>query len=297
MKNFILLFTSTFLIITCINPPRSNEFDPQNPDKAEFKGRTYNNDNTPLSGAVIYLMRDNEIIKIDTSDASGEFEFIHVDPGIYKVLADAEYFSAQEFYPESLSAGTHLNDFNIYFSTFDFEDDTIGDSTPYGFNPVGGIWAIENDSLDPEKHSVNKIYNGGADSVSSSAIAIYEKKPADYLFETNFKVFSSSDDWSAGIVIEYQNPQNYYLLRVLPDSINLYKIINGNLDSLRVKYLHFSKGIWYRIGVQCQDNYRIYYLNNEYLYAVLDKTLNNGFLGLYVKNGSVHFDDVTIQFK
>ena len=100
----------------------------------------------------------------------------------------------------------------------------------------------------------------------------------------------------------YQDSQNYYLLRAVSDSINLYKVVDGIIDSLRIKCVHFSNNNWYRVEVQCSNSYYVLRLNNEYLYAALDKTLIKGSVGLYVasKNSeeiSVSFDDVTIQFK
>ena len=301
-----ILLSITFFCLTvidCINPPHSNKFDPKNPDKAILEGRVYMYNNTPLPDATISLILDGVEIEVSTSDSMGNFKFIHINPGIYEIQANAEHFTSVEFYPESLPAGTYIENFEIYFHTFDFEDETPGDSSPYGFRPVSGTWLIKKDSLAPDKHSAGYVYCGKANSGSPQAISINEGETDNFMFETNFKVAGSSDpDWSAGIIFVYQNSQNYYLLRIVSDSINLYKVIDGAIEPLRLKYVHFSNDNWYRVEIQCSNSYYVLRLNGEYLFAILDKTFIKGSVGLYVasKNSgdiSVSFDDITIQFK
>ena len=146
MKILLFIIFFNLIVIDCVNPPRSNKFDPANSNKASLEGHTYMYDNSPLSSVIVSLILDSIETEVDISDSAGNFEFEHINPGIYEVRAEAKYFASIVFYPESLSAGAQFNDFNIYFYTFDFEDDTPGDPSPYGFRPVSGSWLISKDS-------------------------------------------------------------------------------------------------------------------------------------------------------
>jgi hypothetical protein len=303
-KMSVLTSIFFFLLITCLNAPHSNKYDPENPHKARVEGYIHEPDNLVLEGAVISLLLNNKVVQTDTSDQEGWYKLDKIDPGVYKIMAEAQYYAALEFYPESLWAGTYIP-FSLSFSTFNFEGDPPGTATPYGFEVLKGNWQIVEDSQQPNQHSIPNVYHGNDDDTNGYALVLFRSALKDCSFGAKIKVLSSSGaNWKTGIVFRYQNADNYYLFDVKTDSIAVRKIKNGIEETVNSAPGNFPKDIWYTLAVECDSIFIRTYLNRAMLfYLVADSFFQDGDTGLWVLNqesgttASAYFDDVTIRLK
>jgi len=285
---------------SCLNAPRNNKYDPENPDKVRLKGYTYEANGLILEGAIIRLLFDDEIIDTDTSDLEGSFEFDKIDPGIYKITAEAHHYSSLEIYPESLWAGMYIDNYDVFFSTLNFEEDREGTSLPYGFDTICGNWRVEKDTELPELHSTPNVYNG-SNNPNEWAITQYHEPMTNFSLQVKVKVLNISQvDWRTGFVFRYQNENNHYRLYISSDTIAMAKVENSGEELLRISNHDFFTDTWYSLRVECDGNFMLIYLNDEPLFVIIDNAFADGCIGLYCGNQSgmvtsVNFDDVEIK--
>jgi Domain of Unknown Function (DUF1080) len=121
-----------------------------------------------------------------------------------------------------------------------------------------------------------------------------------------FKAISGSDDQAAGIVVRYQDANNYYVVRAnaLEDNVVFYIVKNGSRIDLPIKgqgrtygaKAPVTKGGWNTLGLSAEGNTFKISLNGKQLYEVEDKQIpKSGKIGLWTKADSVmQFDDLVI---
>lgn len=303
-KLFLFLLIISFVILACLEPEHDNPYDPQNPDKAYLRGITYKHNLTAFPGALIKLIRNDEIIKEVESDNNGWYEIDEIDPGIYAILAEAGYYTPVQIFPESLPADSY-DTLDILFSEifFDFENESAGIIEPHGFNVIWGNWIVISDPAQPGAHSVPNVYNGTTLMSSELAIALFNEPVKDFWFEIKLKILDSSDeDWETGVVLRYQDEHNFYLLLIAADKIALFKIINNNWHLLAENTsINFSKDNWYSLGADFRGGHINVSLNQSSVFDVQDDSFLDGAIGLWLRNlelpniTSVNFDDIAIR--
>jgi len=299
MKRFIPLVLIAAMI-ACWNAPRDNRYDPRNPDKAQITGQALECDNAAVSGAIIELLQNGVVLKTDTCNASGGFEIDNIDPGIYKILANARYFNPIEVYPESLWANTERA-YSITFHTYHFEDDPDGTASPYGFEPENGTWRVTDEFSNPHAHSTPHVYRGDQKDTTGFALTLCEKNLKNLFIKANMIVNdSSSAEWKAGVIFRYRNAYNYYLMQVTHDTVSFIRVLNDTLYLRKMRPLYFPVGTWSTISLRCKEDSTFCYINDIYQFGVLDSSFVDGRFGFMLTNGnpdsltSVNFDDVMI---
>jgi Domain of Unknown Function (DUF1080) len=122
-----------------------------------------------------------------------------------------------------------------------------------------------------------------------------------------FKAISGSEDQAAGLVVRFQDPNNYYVVRAnaLEDNVVFYIVKNGQRIDLPVKgkgrtygaTAPVTKKSWNTLGLTAQGNTFVISLNGKQLYEVEDKQIDKaGKVGLWTKADSViEFDDFVIE--
>lgn len=302
-----LLLSLLILIVwstSCLKAPRSNKYDPQNPDKAILQGYVYEPDAVVIHDAIVRLLYDGEVIQTDTTDYEGSFEFSEIDPGVYKITADASYYNTMERYPESLWAGVYDPDFDLYLSTYGFEDDPLSSSSPYAFVNVRGNWYINEDNQDPEQHTIPNVFSCNNEDTTVCALSLHRAEASDFWFETKFKIHGSSGpNWVAGIVFRYQDVQNFYCLNISADTISFRRVRNGSEVIIRNAPYNFTTDTWFTLGVKTSSTSMKIFVEDDSipLFIVIDPSFLEGKLGLSVPCQyagtitSVNFDDVTIR--
>ncbi len=122
----------------------------------------------------------------------------------------------------------------------------------------------------------------------------------DYAYSASVK----AEHGMMGLIIRYQDPENYLLLRVatvngrpagLP-SLQLLRVANGEMHELGRANPTILPSQWYRLRVEAVDNDIWAYLDDELMVHAVDSTFAMGRIGLYAeKTDGAFFDDVRVR--
>ena len=302
-KLFLFLSIISLVVLACLEPERDNPYDPNNPDIVYLGGTIYGFDGSPIQGAVVKLMIDDEIIEEVESDNDGWYEILDIEPDTYKLKAEAGYYTPLEIYPLVLTSGFYNDSFDLYFEEifFDFENEIVGTVEPHGFEVALGNWEITEDPGQPDEHSVPNVYSGFTD--IDVAVAGLTEPVKDFWIDTKFKVLDISGSvWEAGIILRGQDEYNYYVVSLSRyyNEIALYKIVDGDFYYIDYASMTFSPNIWYKLSADFHGSDIEIYLNEELIFETVDTTFPQGLIGLLVctyaqgEMVSVNFDDIGI---
>ena len=303
----IILCLSLLIIAGCLEPPRDNPYDPNNPDKGYLAGTAYDHAGGFLESAAVRLIIGDENKYSTQTDFQGNYEFSEVDPGLYTIVAAAHYYDTLYFENVEIKSYTHNDSFDLYFNNlyFNFESEQVGTAEPYGFRHIIGTWQIQEDYGEPAQHSTPMVY-GATNSVSSTAysLVVLQDTLDDFSIGVNVKILGSSGwSWRSGLILRYQDANNYYLLQFTTGALSLVKVRDGSpLPIAVIDTLTFSADTWYNIAASLIGNRIIVYLNNEELFDINDTTspLLAGVSGLWLKSDDpttdarANFDDVRL---
>lgn len=294
-------------MLSCLNPGRDNPYDSNNPNKADLGGTVYGINYHTIEGAAIKLIQDSNIVGETQSDGNGWYEFSGVDPGFYKLVAEADLYTPLE-YDMDLLAGTKDDSFDLYFQEifFDFEDEPLGPNPPRGFIIRSGQWDIIQDNTNPGLHSAPNVFRGiNTHGAEPFAQVVFKEPIKDFWMDAMFKydLTASVGLGAAGFVLRGQDEHNFYLLLLDVDALALWVIMSDTfhhqplaLDTTVV----FLPDTWYCLAADFHDNELYVYVNENEVFQVQDNTFQQGFIGLWIKSWqpgghfAVHFDDVGI---
>lgn len=305
-KLFLFLLIASFIILACLEPERDNPYDPKNPNNAYLGGIIYGFDDLPIQDAIVKLVRDTTIIREVSSDNNGWYEFDRVEPNVYRLVAEAGYYTPIHIHPVDITTGSYNDSFDLYFQEiyFDFDDEAVGIHEPRGFTIISGIWQVRQDPLQPGEHSIPNVYNGVmiTPSMNDFVIAAFRDPVKDFWLDVKIKILDTfTGNRETGVVLRYQDEYNFYLLVLRPDEMTLYKIQGGNVYELATNEdINFSPDVWYFISADLHDDDIQIFLNQNPVLQSSDNAFLQGVIGLYVKTGdepdtaSVYFDDIGI---
>ncbi|MBS3999688.1 MAG: hypothetical protein KGZ71_04320 [Desulfobulbaceae bacterium] len=115
MKNFLLLLILTTLIVSCDSSSDSNNNESQ---FGRINGKVITKDLSPIEGAEIYTIPPTEVL---VSKSNGEFIFVQVPIGLYRVYAKKEGYSPK--YVNISILGNKTSEATIILDNFDVEND------------------------------------------------------------------------------------------------------------------------------------------------------------------------------
>lgn len=305
MLRFPLIALTVFVLplISCLDAPHDNIYDPENPNKAYFSLNVYELGSFPFKGAVVNLMQENEIIKSDTTDDEGFAFFEEIDPGVYYMNTTVNHYKAAVQGPESLWAGAYLEYNRMELLTLHFEDDLLGIPSPYRFITHSGDWAVTEYAQEPQEHSTPHVYQGNDSSLSGNALALCEPETQYFLFSAKLRVLSPDNAWSAGVVFRFQDEHNYYALTLSPDTTCCYYLMNGQQTYVRTIERESKADEWHTIKIERREGELVarISINNAVLFSLYDNIFAGGQVGLIVSNNdspdtvAINFDDVTLD--
>jgi hypothetical protein len=293
----------TLQLISCLDAPRDNIYDPENPNRVSISLNVNEIGLYDLQGASVSVVREDTVAYSDTTDEHGTVVFEEVNPGIYYFLAEATYYSTVQRGPDSLWAGDEV-DYKLELRTLDFEDDIPGTPSPHRFAAGTGTWAIKEDGGQSESHSVPNVYQGIDSSSEETALSLCDTEAQYFLLEMAFKVDApSAENWLAGVVFRYQDDDNCYRLLLSHDTINCYCRISGQQTLLHTAARETNVDVWHTIRVERREgeNYVRIRVDDYVLFSLYDDLLFEGQFGFIVSGGVefspviVNFDDVTID--
>lgn len=190
---------------------------------------------------------------------------------------------------------------------FDFAGASAG-SLPAGFHTalagtgLPGQWQILADEPTPTGTDAQGIAPGRKHVLAQTAVdATDEHFPMciydggiyrDFKFTTRFKLVSGLIEQMGGIVFRYQNPTNFYVLRVsaLGHNLRFYKMVNGTRSTPIGPAVDITPGTWHTLGVTCEGTQIICWLDDKPAMPPLnDTTFAKGKVGFWTKSDAVSY--------
>jgi hypothetical protein len=129
-------------------------------------------------------------------------------------------------------------------------------------------------------------------------VCVYERLPArDVAVSVRFKAVSGKVDQAGGVVVRYQDKDNYYIVRAnaLEDNVRLYKVEKGKRIQIADLDTKVAPGQWHTLSLAAQGNRLVATFDGQRLEAE-DATFSRpGLAGLWTKADSVtYFDELRI---
>lgn len=305
MRRILLPASIMLLFFTnCLEPPRDNPYDPNNPDKGSLTGIAYDYNGDVLEGTLVKLKLYDNIIYSTLTNSQGRYEFQSVAANDYELVAETDHYHS--LYIDVTIDTDDYDTLDLYFDELclPFDDEVVGTQEPFDFHILSGTWTILEDWGEPSEHSTPNVYNGVHDGASAPiALSVFRDTLQDFWVSTNVKLLGSSSTWYAGIALRYQDADNYYRLELRPNGIALMKILGGNISELKLdSTVSFATGTWYRIGADVYDNVIKVYLNYTERFEIQDTAspFSSGLTGFWIYtseptgSASANFDDAHI---
>jgi hypothetical protein len=182
-------------------------------------------------------------------------------------------------------------------SLTNFHSELLGGGLPPAWKILPGEAPSAFGSLaDPANNS-----GGGSALAQTSQDATDERFPMyiyggdtfrNFRFATQFKIVSGVAEQMAGLVFRYQNPSNFYIVRIdaLAKNLRYYKVVNSGRYSLVTFPCNVMPGTWHQLGVQCDGTQITISLDNRLAMPQLtDTTFTEGRIGFWTKSDTVSY--------
>ena len=114
----------------------------------------------------------------------------------------------------------------------------------------------------------------------------------DFKFSTRFKTVSGITEQMAGLVFNFQNSSNFYVIRVsaLGNNIGFYKMVNGEIVSPIKLPLTITNAGWHTLEVDSSGTYVDCQLDGQKaLPTITDRSPPVGKLGFWTKSDSITY--------
>ncbi|HXG20631.1 MAG TPA: family 16 glycoside hydrolase [Methylomirabilota bacterium] len=188
--------------------------------------------------------------------------------------------------------------------TLDFDAFETG-KTPAGFSTAltggGGpvSWVIQEDSTAPSGGKV--LAQTSPDQTDYRfPLCVYDPFTAqDVEVSVKFKAVAGTIDQAAGLMVRFQNKDNYYVTRAnaLEDNVRLYKVVGGSRKQFAGTKAKVSSGKWHTLKLEVKGKHFEVFFDDKLLFEADDDTFKDpGKIGLWTKADSVtYFDDLKIE--
>jgi hypothetical protein len=121
----------------------------------------------------------------------------------------------------------------------------------------------------------------------------------DVEVSSRFKAVSGKVDQAGGLVVRYQNKDNYYVVRAnaLENNVRLYRVIDGNRTQFAGADVKVSSGEWHDLTLVVKGSHFNVVYEGMPLFEADDSAIGNaGQVGLWTKADSVtEFDLLTVN--
>jgi hypothetical protein len=114
---------------------------------------------------------------------------------------------------------------------------------------------------------------------------------------TDFKTISGKIDQAAGLIVRYQDKDNYYVARAnaLENNVRLYKVIAGAPTQLGAADAKVKSGDWHRLRLNVSGTHFKVLYEDKLLFEADDPTIvNAGQVGFWTKSDSATEFDLLI---
>ncbi|MCB9886692.1 MAG: extracellular solute-binding protein [Planctomycetes bacterium] len=233
-----------------------------------------------------------------------EFTAMRVDLGRAAALADSLGACLIERYAPPPAAGDYVGRANgtvvVDFDTMRAGQPPTGMSIGQTGDGQRGVWTVTDD---PTSHGAGRVVTqtDASDLGHRFPLCIYDGlQAADISVRVNFKTMVGDSDRAAGLLVRYQDDDNYYCCRVnsLEDNYRFYKVEGGRRIELGgVDRCLIQEDVWQSMRLDANGNHFSIWLNGALVFEVDDPTFTRpGKVGLWLKGDSItSFDDLTIS--
>jgi hypothetical protein len=188
--------------------------------------------------------------------------------------------------------------------TWNFDGDKAGE-LPAAWDDIDGAgWQVFSDPSAPSQPNDFGLPSGRMVTSLTHGLEyhpiIVMKDPteySDFTAQVSYKPIKGYFDCSGGLIVRYENPENYYVLAMgcPSDYIQLLRMYQGKMDQLQQKVVAIDPGNWYKVKLDVQADHFIAYDDDKMLFDVQDNKIAKGRLGLWSSNDSMaRFDDLTL---
>ncbi|MBI3249290.1 MAG: DUF1080 domain-containing protein [Deltaproteobacteria bacterium] len=174
----------------------------------------------------------------------------------------------------------------------DFSTALTGDGGP-------SMWGVKEDASAPSGGKV--LAQTSTDTTDYRfPLCIYEKITAkDVEVAVRFKAVSGKVDQAAGLMVRFQDKDNYYITRAnaLEDNVRLYKVVGGSRKQFAGSKAKVSPGAWHTLKLEVKGKHFAVFFDDARLFEADDDTFAQpGKAGLWTKADSVtYFNNLTIE--
>lgn len=188
--------------------------------------------------------------------------------------------------------------------TWDFEVDPV-DKTPNGFSFARtgsgrmGRWVVRTEKDAPSGTHVLAQVDADATDFRFPMAMAEQPLLADVRLSVRCKPEAGKSDQACGLVIRYQNENNYYLARAnaLEQNVRFYKVIDGQRQQLAGWNGPVASGAWHGLQIQADKEHFVISWDGQLVMDVVDHAFREaGRVGVWTKADSVTaFDDLTVE--
>lgn len=188
--------------------------------------------------------------------------------------------------------------------TWTFEGDQEGQA-PVGFvfGRTGqgreGEWLVQRVAEAPSGHHVLAQRDADATDYRFPIAVANEPLLRDIRVSVKCQPVSGTVDQACGLVLRYQNENNYYLTRAnaLENNVRFYKLVNGKRQQLGSWDGVVATGAWHALQVEALGDHFTVFWNGQRVIDANDRTFSQaGRIGLWTKADSVtDFDDLKVE--
>jgi hypothetical protein len=131
-------------------------------------------------------------------------------------------------------------------------------------------------------------------------VAVADVAPlADLALSVKCKPVSGKVDQACGLVLRYQDANNYYVTRAnaLEGNVRFYYVKNGRREQLKSWSGKIKSGVWHDYKVEAKGDHFVVAFDGKQVLDVTDNTFTQpGKVGVWTKADSVtYFDDLKIE--
>ena len=186
--------------------------------------------------------------------------------------------------------------------TWNFDADPVNAPPPgLSFGRTGsgkpGRWIVQAEKDAPSAGNVlGQLDTDSTDYRFPVAVADAPKF-GDVTLSVRCKPVSGRVDQACGLVLRYQDENNYYLARAnaLEDNVNLYYVKDGRRRQITGWRGKVTGGAWHQLGVEARGDHFVVSFDGNKVIDAHDSTFSQpGRVGVWTKADSVtYFDDLT----
>jgi len=162
----------------------------------------------------------------------------------------------------------------------------------------GGTWVVSEEAVSPTVFKVIAQTSSSDRRTHHYALLIYQGgvfRNVDIAARVNLRAFTQ--EASAGIVLRYRDPGDYYALEASASSgsVTLYRFLDGKRDVERRVLMNVPVEKWQELRAICNESETNAYLNGAHLFKANISQFSKGRVGLWTRGDTLaRFADIVL---